>query len=715
MQIRAMYLKTIQRDRYDGTTQFKVLPMERYGFAAPYNDSALECIGKIQPYMVGMPIILVGEWDGCKFYVTDDQFDVKSDLGIDMMLSWASQHNRFGKLTVSQIDRIIAACNGNLFEFMASDDCIPVIKDICKRSKGYEDIVNDLVRSIRYLIHQQRFVTTLRQYNVPFDRIDKMIRKGVTLAEIRESPYIVMSRFDVPLQIVDLFARHECNMEPYARARCEGFVVAALRYLVSCGHTCCTMQQLVDTVNGNRYKKSLEGAYYGPSLINACILDLEKVCAYHTIDNQTYIYLNSTWTEESNAVHHIRHLQNSRQNYNTAITVDDTAAEIGINYNAGQRSAFNLLRTAGLKILTGPPGSGKTATINGLIRNFEANKNGTVHLAATTGMAARVMHAATGRDTETANAMLRVIPYSDEIRGRDLNDPVDADLIIVDEISMIGIQLFSILVGAARSGSIVILVGDENQLQSVEYGNVLHDLIASGEIEVCRLTDILRQTGTICSNAARVNAGDTNLDQDAMFAIKSVEADNIQHLLTSDYDPTKSQIISPIKKGAMGTFALNRMIQSRINSHSPVVAVYGKKKFRLGDKVVMTKNNYDAHYINGDIGYIKKALENGNLLVEFAGGTICIGKDDYCNMDLAYAITIHKSQGSEFPIVHIVLPEDGRMMMTRRLIYTAITRAKQKVIIYNQGSSLQDAIADRAEKPRVTMLKTRLQNYMQMR
>ena len=709
-----MYIRTTQRDRYDGCALFEVIPQGDCNLHTPGRNNTLECIGNIQLYSPGMPVLLDGDFDDRKFHVRDDQFDVCTRGGIDMMLSCVPSQHLDGQLTVTQIEKIITACNGNLFAFIADNNCIPVLLKICKRSRNHERIVSNLVKFIRRLILQQDFVRTLRHYNVPFDRIDKMQRKSVTLEEIRENPYIVLSRYDVPLAIADAFARQECNTEPYARIRCEGYVVAALRYLASCGHTCCTLEQLVTTVNG-RYKKSLGDAYYGPALINACILDLDKICSYHTIDGDTYIYFNATWEEESQIVHHINRLRNSRKNYNTTITVDDTAAEIGINYNAGQRSAFDLLRTSGVKILTGPPGSGKTATINGLIHNFEANNNGTVHLAATTGMAARVMHAATDRDAETANAMLRVVPFNDQILGRDLNDPVDADLIIVDEISMIGIQLFSVLVGAARGGSTVLLVGDENQLQSVEYGNVLHDLIASGEVKVCRLTEILRQSGTICINAAQVNTGDPNLDQDGTFAIKAANVDNIRRLITGDYDPTKSQIVSPIKGGTMGTFALNRMIQSRINGNSPIVAVYGKKEFRLGDKIIMTKNNYDAHYINGDIGNIKKAFENGNLLVEFAGGTICIRKEDYCNMDLAYAITIHKSQGSEFPIVHIVLPEDGRMMMTRRLLYTAITRAKQTVIIYNQGDSLRDAIANRAEKPRITMLQKRLQKQMKMR
>lgn len=713
MEIYATYYKTVQRDCADGQATFVVIPHWGSEIHAK-RDHYLDCTGKIQHYTPGLPIVLIGHFCGNQFAVESDRLDYKTDLGIDWLLFTISGQYLHNRLTPCAITKITHACGGDLFDFCRKDDCIPVLADICKRSNDHEKIVRDLLGIIRGYIHQQEFLSTLRRYDVPYDRINKMIRAGVTLDDIRESPYIVLSRFDVPITIADTIARKECYMEDYARPRCLGYVYAALRYIASCGNTCCTMDQLVNTINA-RYKHALAGMCFGAALVNACILDMGNLCSYQTIDGVTYIYLNATWAEESAIVHHVRRLKNSSKRYNTAITVDDTAAEIGIVYNDGQRQAFRLLDTGGLKILTGPPGSGKTATINGLIHNFEANNNGTVHLAATTGMAARVMHDATGRDTETAHAMLRVAPFNNQILGRDLNDPVNADLIIVDEISMIGVQLFSVLVGAARGGAIVLLVGDENQLQSVEYGNVLHDLIESGAAEVCRLTEILRQSGTICSNAARVHAGDNSLEQDGTFAIKHVNADNIQRLLTSDYDPTKSQIISPIKKGTMGTAAINYMIQFHINGHSPVVAVYGRRQYRLGDKVIMTKNNYGRGYINGDIGYIRKKYDNGDLLIEFAGGMLCITADDLCNMDLAYAITIHKSQGSEFQIVHIILPEDGKMMMTRRLLYTAITRAKKRVIIYNQGASLRDAIADRAEKPRITMLAQRLQKQMKMR
>lgn len=710
MEINATYAYTIQRNRHDGQTHFGVVPQGPEAPATRPGSNLLECTGKIPHYAPGMPIILSGQLDGSCFRVKSARLDCRTRTGIDGLLEHLSLRHLNGKLTTYQIEKILDVCHDDIMAFVATDDCYPILYDICKRTKNHESMVRNLVKLIRKFAQEQAFYTVLQRYCIPCEQIDAMLRKGVTLDALREDPYLMMADYDIPIAAVDAFARRECGMTDYARPRCLGFVYAAMRYLVSEGHTCCTLPQLAETVN-RRYARLLGDVYFGPALINACILDMTDKCGYHTIDGATVIALNATWDAEIAAAHHIQRLQNARKSYNASVTAEDTATEIGIDYNQCQRAAFDLLRTSGIKILTGPPGSGKTAVINGLIRNFESNGNGVVHLAATTGRAARVMAAATGRDTETAHAMLRMTTINDKVLGRDLNDPVDADLIVVDEISMAGINLFSVLVGAAKSGSIILLVGDENQLQSVECGNVLHDLIASGEIETCRLTEIMRQSGTICTNAAKVNAGNTQLDEDETFLIKHIPGEDIRDLLTADYDPLTSQVITPMKSGPLGTAALNRMIQAHVNADAPVAADYGSKVFRLGDKVIMTKTNYDRGYVNGDMGYIRERCENGDLLIEFATGSACITKADFCNMDLAYAITIHKSQGSEFSRVRIVLPQRARHMMTRRLLYTAITRAQKQVIIYSQDTSLQDAIANHAEKPRTTTLAQKLKVY----
>lgn len=704
MEINATYAYTTQRNRYDGKTHFRVVPQTP---PTEHGNTLLECIGIIPPYLPGMPIVLTGHIEQSCFMVETAQLDCQTRKGIGRLLTYLSTQHLNGELTQNQIEEIVEVCQDDIMTFCSIDDCLPILYDICRQSKNHKSMVRHLVSMIQNMEHNHNFYTVLLRYGIPCGQIDAMLQDGLSLDRLHDSPYLVISNYDVPFSAVDSFARHECGMTDYAKPRCLGYVYAAIRYLLSIGHTCCTLPQLVETVN-NRYARFLTGISFGPALINACLPDLNTICRYHTIDGTTYIFPNSTWNAEAAAVHHIHRLQHANKAYNDSITVDDTATEIGINYNINQRTAFEFLHTSGVKILTGPSGSGKTAVIKGLIRNFEANGNGIVHLSAATGNAAKATESAVNRETETVHTMLRMTTINGMICGRGLNDPVDADLIIVDEISMMGIQLFSLLVGAVKSGAILLLIGDEHQLQSMECGNVLHDLIASGEIPVCRLTEILQPSSTIDTNASKVNAGNAQLDQDDTFAIKAVSDHSIQQILTGDYNPLTSQIITPFKHGPMGTLALNDMIQEHFNCSSPVVASYGNSVFRLGDKVIMTSNNYESGYVNGDMGYIRKQCKNGDLQIAFAKGCLCISQNDLCNMDLAYAITIAQSHGSEFPRVHIVLPEGGRNKVTRCLLYTAITRAQEQVIIYNEHSALQDAIAECSEKARTTMLSQRL-------
>lgn len=268
---------------------------------------------------------------------------------------------------------------------------------------------------------------------------------------------------------------------------------------------------------------------------------------------------------------------------------------------------------------------------------------------------------------------------------------IDAELIIVDEISMIGVQLFAYFLGAVKNGSIVILVGDEDQLLSVESGNVLHDLIASQKIEVCRLTEVMRQSGIICSNATAINAG--LIDQvitDKTFVVNNYSSveDAIQGL-EDVFIFDEGTILCPVKNYKTGTGMLNKLRQ---DPKKKVLASYGKKDFKLGDPIIMTKTDYEKGYINGDMGTVIGCTKDEELIVDINGLTYMMSRLDMSNIDLAYAITIHKSQGSEFDTVHIFLPDGADSLTTRRLLYTAVTRAKRIVYIYNVNKSMEKAM-----------------------
>ncbi len=687
------------RNQGDGTANFLIVPELVMSEA---QDGLVSCVGKIKLYAKNMPIQVTGYFKDGIFNVSADCIPTHTRDSTISIIEYVAKN-----LTERQKNEIAEQCKNDIFAFCQDPDSYNMLCAILRGSVNAEKIAKHIIKNICAMSSMNELETLLLRYGIPFDKIMKMINQGITFANIRKNPYIVFSRHDIPIQTTDIFARTECSVAPYDIIRIKGLVYAALRYLLSAGNTCCTLDQLEMVINV-RFRDIQAQSYFGPALLNYCIMDMPNLCRYQQIDGATYVYLNHVWQEESAAIQHIYRLRQVVKSFNTAVGIDVTEAAIGIKYNEGQRAAFKLLRTSGIKILTGPPGSGKTAVINGLIHNFEANQNGTIHLAATTGMAAKVMAAAAGRDAETANKMLRVLPYNDAVRGRDLNDPVDADLIIVDEVSMMGLQMFSVLMQASQNGTIVLLVGDEDQLQSVEYGNVLHELIASGKFEVCRLTEVLRQSGSICHNARQINKGNHELIYDSAFCRKSCSEDSIFAELLQDYNTHESQIICPIKEGAISTASINRFMQAQLNGNSEIAAIYGKRVFRVFDRVIITKTDYEKGYINGDIGYITEKTGVDEFTVQTQDRFLHIEREDLCNVELAYCITVHKCQGTESPKIHVVLPMAASHMMTRRLLYTAITRAKKSVVIYAEGPAFDDAIANKGEILRFTRFYRRL-------
>lgn len=695
------YCHTFFRNQGTGEAYFRIIPE----YTMPETENGLlRCKGKIKLYAKGMPIAVTGSFDGNTFIVARDAMPVKTKENVIKILDYiVPDLNAVYKETIAE------HCGNDLMAFCQKESNFAILCEILKPISNGDAVAKLIFRRVRSITNKNALEEKLLSYGIPFDKIMRILRKDLTVSDINRNPYLVFSKYDIPFRIADIYARKECVIREYDQIRIKGFVHASLKHSLSNGDTCCTLEQLEEIIN-RRFHDLQEGVYFGRALINACILDMPNVCGYHVINGTAYIYLNHVWEEETIAIQNLIRLASVKKEYSHEIGINETEAALGIRYNAGQREAFRLIEKSGVKILTGPPGAGKTAVILGLIHNFESNRNGTVHLAATTGMAAKVMRGATERDSETAHKMLRVLPYNDTAKGRDLNDPVDADLVIVDEVSMMGLQLFSVLTQAIKNGSILILVGDEDQLLSVDYGNVLHDLIKSGLIEVCRLTEVMRQSGLILENARKINQGENRLGTDPHFQIKEIVGASYADMLLSDYDTKWSQIICPVKKGTISTASINQLIQEHYNSKSPVVAVYGKHIFRLNDKIIMTKTEYEKGYINGDIGYIIDHTNTGELLVSFPEGNLYLTKDDYCNMELAYAITIHKSQGSEFQKVHIVLPKAAGNMMTKRLLFTAVTRAKETDIIYYEGTSLTDAIKDKAERKRMTLFSQILQN-----
>ena len=395
----------------------------------------------------------------------------------------------------------------------------------------------------------------------------------------------------------------------------------------------------------------------------------------------------------------------------------------GIVYDEVQQAAIRQALESKVMVLTGGPGTGKTTTTQGIIAAFKS-RGMQILLAAPTGRAAKRMTEATGMEAKTIHRLLEYNPM-DGYKRNDEN-PLEGDALIVDECSMIDIMLFYNLMKAIPENMRLILVGDIDQLPSVGAGNVLRDIIDSRQIPVVRLTRIFRQaqSSRIVMNAHAINAGQfpniSNGRNTDFFFIKAEDAETIPQLIVSlvrdrlsktyGYKPKEIQVLTPMQRGNVGAGNLNTELQSALNPSGPALT-RGGYTFRQGDKVMQIRNNYDKNVFNGDIGFISAVdTSERTLSVIYDGRVIEYDVSGLDELTLAYAITIHKSQGSEFPVVVMPVTMKHFVMLQRNLIYTGITRAKKICVLVGTTKALAYAIHNQTGSKRNTKLKERLNN-----
>lgn len=423
--------------------------------------------------------------------------------------------------------------------------------------------------------------------------------------------------------------------------------------------------------------------------------------------------------------------------------------ETGTTLDEMQKKAVTEAAGHGLFILTGGPGTGKTTTINAIIRFFEG-EGSELRLAAPTGRAAKRMTEATGYEAQTIHRLLELNGMPEEERQgqavhfeRNAENPLEADVIIIDEMSMVDIQLMHSLLLAVTAGTRLILVGDENQLPSVGPGNVLRDIIRSGEFPVVELKKIFRQASEsdIVVNAHKINRGEqvtlSNKSSDFFF-LKRQDADIIIRVVIAliqeklpryvEAKPFDIQVLTPMRKGLLGVERLNQILQRYLNPPDPSKKEkeYGQGLFREGDKVMQIRNNYQLEWeirgrygipvdkgvgvFNGDTGILKTINEFSETAeVEFEDGRCAeYSFKQLEELELAYAVTIHKSQGSEYPAVVIPLLSGPRMLLNRNLLYTAVTRARRCVTIVGSEETFREMIKNEKQQRRYSSLDIRL-------
>lgn len=419
-----------------------------------------------------------------------------------------------------------------------------------------------------------------------------------------------------------------------------------------------------------------------------------------------------------------------------------------------QREAILKSASNGILLLTGGPGTGKTTTINTIISYFE-EEGLDIQLAAPTGRAAKRMTEATGYEARTIHRLLEIsggVSDDDAVRqtarfNRDQDNPLEADVIIIDEMSMVDIHLFHALLKAVIPGMHLIFVGDSSQLPSVGPGQILHDLISCGKFATVVLNHIFRQAkeSDIVMNAHYINQGQmpglSNKSKDFFFLERSDYNIIYKHMIMLirdklpgyvDADPFDIQVLTPMKKGALGCETLNGILQQYLNPADPSKTEYmhGDRIFRVGDKVMQIHNNYQAEWeiigkyniaidsgtgiFNGDMGRIVSITPvSSSLVVEFdEKRRVTYSFSNLDELELAYAVTIHKSQGSEYPAIVIPLLGGPRMLMNRNLLYTAVTRARKCVMILGNSDAIRQMVENEDQLVRFTGLQDQINEVM---
>lgn len=530
---------------------------------------------------------------------------------------------------------------------------------------------------------------------------------------VRENPYRLADEiWGIGFRTADKIAQR-MGFDKDSYERCRAGIVYVLSELSNEGHCYATRRQLTE--------ESMKVLEQEEENINSAIETMmsEKIIIP---DYEDAIYLPPFFHSEVGTAKRIMELNAPIQTSHSSKLIEKIQAECGIKYDEVQLEAIKTALSSKFMVLTGGPGTGKTTTTLAIIKAFTAMGR-RVLLAAPTGRAAKRMTETTGMEAKTIHRLLEYKPA--EGYKKNAGQPLECDVLIVDETSMVDVILMYNLLKAVPDAASVILVGDADQLPSVGAGNVLRDIIASGSVEVVKLNRIFRQAqgSAIITNAHRINRGEFpkihgGRNSDFFFIEEELPEripEHIKQLCTNRLpayyrvDPIMDiQVLCPMQRGDAGAVNLNAVLQEVLNP-SKVSVRYGGTVFKTNDKIMQVKNNYDKGVFNGDIGTIKHIdLEEKRLLLSFDERDVEYDITEMDEVALAYAITVHKSQGSEFGIVVAPFTMQHYMMLQRNLLYTCVTRAKKVFVAIGTKKALGMAVRNNKTTKRNTMLARRL-------
>lgn len=676
-------------------------------------DDLVTLVGNLLEVPAGSVLLCEGEWRVDKRYGQQFQCETWEEVmpatayGIEKYLGSGLVKGigpKFAKLIVGHF----------------GTDTIEVIETDIERLYEVPGIGKKRVEKIRESWEKQKDIKNvmlfLQGFGVSTAYAAKIYRQygKESIDKVKDNPYrLADDIWGIGFKTADSIAR-KMGYEVNDERRLRSGLIYTLNQLADEGHCYAEEEQLTATA-----KQLLEAD-------EECI----RTAMTHAIETEdlmldgTAIYLPPFYYAEcgtANRLNTLVHTKEAGSIFTARFDLAKLQRETGIEYDEVQVEAIRQAIASKVMVLTGGPGTGKTTTTKAIIAALQS-AGMRILLAAPTGLAAKRMSEATGMEAKTIHRLLEYNPQ-DGYKRNDEN-PLEGDALIVDECSMIDIILMNNLTKALPTTMRLVLVGDIDQLPSVGAGNVLRDIIDSGVIPVVRLTRIFRQaqSSRIVMSAHAINRGCfpdiSNGQHTDFFFMKQEEPEKVAETIVSlvrDRLPkayrqstANIQVLTPMQRGVVGAANLNMALQQALN-HNTAALARGGYTFKEGDRVMQLRNNYDKDVYNGDLGYVRSVdMEERTLTVDFDGQTVEYEASELDELTLAYATTIHKSQGSEYPIVVMPVLMTHYVMLQRNLIYTGITRAKKICVLVGQTKALAYAIHNMKVLKRNTRLKERL-------
>lgn len=572
------------------------------------------------------------------------------------------------------------------------------LQDKLKEAIGMK-LASSILEQLSEIKRQNEDVQLMVDCGIPYFTAIVVAKSELTMQAFKKDPYKIGRQNEIKFTYCDKFAHihfAKTKKSPDMMvSRMQYMIEAMLQTLEQSGHTFAYLSQLTQKINRYQQNNNYTPSNYEVSTIILYLdsheyVDIEK----NEILEKWKIFRKEISALEDDIAYHIKRLSKNKPLWNE---IDFQSKNI--KYDEIQLSAIQSVRLSGLKVITGPPGSGKTAVINGIISCLlELNPSAEIILCAPTGRAAKHMSEITGKESSTIHKLLGITKNS-VVRKK---TKLKCDLVICDEASMLNLEVTNELLTSIPTGAIVYFVGDKDQLPAVGPGNVLHDIIKSNVVPVYHLTKVYRQDGIILENAHEINKGNVPTKTSELYQCNiyqdSTELKNeaIKQFL-SIYDlkePFETQILVPSYKTECGIFALNKAIQDKNPESFIFHSEYGN--YKKYDKILMIRNSKDGLYQNGSVGIFLENLSD-EIVVSFDGEETRLPKKAIEDMMLGYAVSVHKAQGSEFKHVILCLPAEPVSMLTRKIFYTAVTRAKHDICVMAMNNTIERAVYNNPE------------------